>query len=188
MAWVFRAFDVLKGPALFETLWRLAARFRPLTSSEIKAASAVLGPGAMQYGSIRVAEGRLLSIVFRLNKGRAFATFHVVNLPSFGSHSSSNLDIVIHELVHVLQFEHVGSVYIWEALRAQWTAGYGYGGWQQLAADRRNAKRFRDFNREQQGQIARDYYNAVVKQRRSEDDPVRRAYEPFIADLRKGEL
>ena len=49
-------------------------------------------------------------------------------------------------------------------------------------------KRFCNFNREQQGQIAQDYYNLVINPHLSPDDPVRLAYQPFIEDLRSGEL
>ena len=188
MTWVFRIFDLLRGPILFEIVWRVAAQTRPLTPPEMAAGTAVLGPTSIRYDRVQIAEGRLLNIVFRLNKGRAFTTFHVVNLPRYGPHSSCNLGIVVHELVHVLQFERVGSIYIWQALRAQRTTGYRYGGWRQLAEDRSHGKCLRDFNREQQGEIARDYYREVVARRRSPEDSVRQAYEPFVGDLRRGEV
>jgi len=94
----------------------------------------------------------------------------------------------VHELIHVCQFELVGSIYIWQALRAQRTTGYRYGGWQQLKEDRSNGKHFRDYNREQQGQIAQDYYSEVVAKQLLAEDPIRQAYEPFVDELRKGEL
>ncbi|MFC1902960.1 hypothetical protein ACFLX4_02710 [Chloroflexota bacterium] len=98
------------------------------------------------------------------------------------------MDITVHELTHVFQYECIGSVYIWQALRAQRMNGYSYGGWQQLKQERDNGKHFRDFNREQQGQIAQDYYNKVIVQELPDQDPIRQAYEPFINELRSGEL
>jgi len=98
------------------------------------------------------------------------------------------VDLLVHELVHVRQFENVGSVYIWQALRAQRTNGYGYGGPKQLTEDRSNGMHFRDYNREQQGQIAQDYYRDVVEQALPESDTRREAYEPFIDELRDGDL
>ena len=95
---------------------------------------------------------------------------------------------MVHELVHVFQFELVGSVYVWQALRAQSTNGYEYGGPDGLKTDRQTGKRFRDYNREQQGQIAQDYYGLVAYRNLSKTDPLRRPYEPFIDDLRRGEL
>jgi hypothetical protein len=186
--WAFRAFDVLRGPRIFEVVWHILARMGPLNGTERDAASAVLGRDAIRYDAVRVAEGRLLSLVFRLNGGRAFTTFHTINLPSSTRHSSSHLGIVVHESTHVYQFEVVGSIYIYEAIRAQRTTGYAYGGWQQLQEDWRNGRHFKDYNREQQGLMAQDYYTEVVEKGRLPQDPIRQAYEPFIAELRSGDL
>ncbi len=181
-------FDIVRGPRLFEVFWHILTGVNPLTEAEISAASEVLSPNAIRYGSVRVAEGRLLWFIFKLKSKRAFTTFHTINLPSSGSQSRSHLDLLVHELVHVRQFELVGSVYIWQALRAQRTNGYGYGGSEKLIEDRRNGKHFRDYNREQQGQIAQDYYRDVVERALPETDPIRQAYEPFIDELRNGDL
>ena len=186
--WVFRAFDALRGPRIFEFVWRILTRASLLTETEIDAASTVFGRGAIRYGAVRVAQGGLLRLVFRLNRRRAFTTFHTVNLPSSSGHSRSHLDIVVHELTHVFQFEVAGSIYIWEAIRAQRTIGYVYGGWQQLRVDWGNGEHFRNYNREQQGQIAQDYYAEVVETGRLPQDPIRQAYEPFITELRNGDL
>ena len=51
-----------------------------------------------------------------------------MNLPGRGEHRRENLDILLHELVHVLQYERAGSRYFAEALVAQHEEGYGYGG------------------------------------------------------------
>ena len=188
MIWLFRLFDLVRGPTVFEPLWRLFTGTSPLTDNELAAASSVLGDKAIRYSSVRVAEGGLLRLVFRLNRNRAFTTFHTINLPGSGPHARPHLEIVVHELVHVYQFERVGSKYIWQALRAQRTGGYSYGGWAALVEDRGNGKRLRDYNREQQGQMAQDYYGDVVEKVLPSSDPIRRAYEPFIDDLRRGDL
>ena len=185
---MFRGFDALKGPRVFELIWRIVTKTSPLAKEEIDAASLVLGPEAIRYSAVRVAKGGLLRIIFRFNGGRAFTTFHTINLPSSGGHTRSHLDIVVHELVHVLQFELIGSVYIWQALRAQRTTGYDYGDWTRLKEDRINGKHFRDYNREQQGQIAQDYYREVVEKELPATDPQRQAYAPFIDELKKGDL
>ena len=188
MTWLFRLFDLIRGPTVFEPLWRLFTGAGLLTEKELAAASSVLGSDTIMYGSVRMAEGGLLRLVFRLNGGRAFTTFHTINLPGSGHHARSKLEIVVHELVHVYQFERVGSEYIWQALRAQRAKGYKYGGWAALVEDRCNGKRLCDYNREQQGQIAQDYYRDVVEKALPSSDPVRLAYEPFIDDLRRGDL
>jgi len=188
MAWIFRVFDAVCGPRLFEAIWHVLTRVSALSETEIDATSTVLGISAIRYGAVRVAEGGLLRLIFWLNRSRAFTTFHTINLPSSGEHSRSHLDIVVHELTHVYQFELVGSIYIWQAIQAQRTTGYWYGGWQQLEKDWSNGKHFRDYNREQQGKIAQDYYSEVVAKGLSDEDPIRQAYEPFIAELRNGQL
>ncbi len=186
--WIFRMFDLLKGPRLFEIIWHILTGVSALTETEINAASSVLGTSAIRYGTVRIAEGGLLRLIFRFNRRRAFTTFHTINLPRSGGHSRSHLDIVVHELTHIYQFELVGSIYIWQALRAQRATGYWYGGWQQLREDWSNGKHFRNYNREQQGQIAQDYYNEVIVKGLLTEDPIRQAYEPFINELRKGAL
>ena len=188
MKWIARAFDALRGPRLFEVIWRLLNRDRALSETELKAASSVLGASAIRYGAVRVADGGLLWLIFKFNKGRAFATFHTINIPGSGARSSPRLDIVLHALTQVYHFEIIGSIYIWQALRAQWSNGYRYGGWRQLKRDWNKGKHFGDYNREQQGQIAQDYYRKVVTKGLSAENPVYQAYEPFINELRNGKL
>jgi hypothetical protein len=185
---VFKVFDALHCSKLFEIFWHILANISTLSTSEINAASSVLGTSSIRYEDVRVAEGRLLNIVFKFNRNRAFTTFHTINFPKDDNHSRSQLDIVVHELVHVYQFEIVGSIYIWQALRSQRTEGYDYGGWQQLTEDWSNGKHFYDYNREQQGQIAQDYYNDVLAEEILDQDPISQAYKPFIDELRNGEL
>lgn len=177
-----RVFDVLGGPEALEFIWHLITRATPLTSAERAAAQSVLGPAAIRWDQVRVAESGILSAVFALNEGRAFATFHTINLPSEGAHGRSNLAIVVHELTHVYQYERAGSLYLGQAIHAQATIGYGYGGADGLREARAAGRHYRDFNREQQAQIAQDYYELL----QSGGD--RTEYEPFIAELRAGDL
>lgn len=177
-----RVFDVLGGPEALEFIWHLITRATPLTAAERAAAQSVLGPSAIRWDQVRVAESGILSAVFALNEGRAFATFHTINLPSEGAHGRSNLAIVVHELTHVYQYERTGSLYLGQAIHAQATIGYGYGGADGLRQARAAGRHYRDFNREQQAQIAQDYYELL----QSGGD--RTEYEPFIAELRAGDL
>lgn len=186
MRLLFRVLDLVRVPWFLEAVWRLTTWPGRLTGAEIAEASRVLGSDTVDYGSVRVAHGGLLPLFFKLNRGRAFVLFRTVNLPRAGRSSRENLDILTHELVHVFQYQLVGSVYIWEALTAQRRAGYDYGGWEALAADPRPA--LRDFNREQQGQIAQDYYRFVLAPGLDETDVIRQAYEPVIQELRRGDL
>jgi hypothetical protein len=179
---VFEVFDIFGIPELFAFLLRAATRATPLRGEEITAAASVLGPAAVRYQDVRVAESGVLRWVFKRNGGRAFAVFHTVNLPVSGPHAREHLDIVLHELVHVYQYERTGSRYVAESLLAQREEGYGYGGSEGLIRARAQGRRLADYNREQQAQIVQDYYLL----RRA--GHATSAFEPFIAELRQGRI
>ena len=188
MKWFCKLFELLRGPAVFQLGWCILTRTSPLTQAEIAVMTQVLGQNPGGYGRVRISEGRVLSWIFKCNGDRAFTTFHIINLPAKGRYSRSNVKLLVHEMVHVRQFEVVGSIYFWEALEAQRAKGYSYGDWRQLADDRHRGRRFQDYNREQQGQITEDYYAEVVEPDLSSDDPMRQAFEPLIEELRAGKL
>ena len=177
---VSRVLDVLGGPELAEFILHLLSRSRPLTAAERSAAQEVLGRGAIRWNEVRVDEGGILTIIFHFNKGRAFTTFHTINLPP-----GETIDTVVHELTHVYQYERAGSGYIGQAVHAQNTIGYGYGGAAGLRSAHAAGKHYREFNREQQAQIAQDYYKLLHSGGSSADLS---AYAPYIAELRAGDL
>jgi len=183
---LFAALDAIKAPRMLELVWRLLVRTSRLTGAEITTAASVLGQNSIRYEAVRIANGGVLGFAFKLNGGRAFTLFHTLNLPGSGNHSRENLSLLVHELVHVYQFETVGIRYIPEALLAQRREGYDYGSWQALVEARGRGEGLDTFNREQQAQIAQDYYRWVVEPQR--EDAVRDAYEPYIEDLRRGAL
>lgn len=174
------SFDLLGGPELVQLFLRQTTETRRLARNEITAATEILGSKAIRYRDVRVAQGGILQPVFRLNGNRAFATWHTINMPD---NRDADLALLVHELTHTFQFERVGSVYIGQGLWAQARLGrkaYDYGGPVGLKDRWAAGIRYKDYNREQQGQIAQDYCSRV----RSEQDTT--AYEPFIAELRKG--
>lgn len=81
---------------------------------------------------------------------------------------------LVHELTHVWQYQHFGWKYLTQAIGAQVserTEAYRYsertsleGRGEDLEQMWQAGKRFADFNREQQGDIARDYYTALKKE------------------------
>lgn len=174
--------DVFGVPEIFALAWRGLTHATPLTPDEIAAAASVLGPNRLRYRDVRVAQGGILRLVFRFNGNRAFAAFHTINLPETGKHTRDRLDIVLHELIHVYQYERAGSRYFTEALVAQREEGYGYGGPAGLHDAHGHGRRLRNFNREQQAQIVQDYF--VRRQRGEECD----AYEPYMGELREGQI
>lgn len=173
-------FDFLGGPELVQLWLRLGTETRRLTSDEITVAGSVLGPGSIRFQDVRIAQRGLLKTIFGLNGNRAFATWHTINLPDG---RDMDLDLLVHELTHTFQFERVGSVYIGQGLWVQARMGreaYDYGGPAGLNDSWAAGKRYKDYNREQQGQIAQDYCRLVRTDRDAS------AYEPFIAELRNG--
>jgi len=95
--------------------------------------------------------------------------------------------LLIHELMHVWQYERIGAMYIPLALRAQHTTvGYNYGGVSYLKHN--GHKGLWDFNLEQQADLVADYYliqagyNPQWGIGQKKDVAV---YEPFIRELQK---
>ena len=94
---------------------------------------------------------------------------------------------LIHELTHQWQYQHLGWRYLTDALHIQLREGQrGYDYKRQhpsredaLKEAKKLGQKFANFNPEQQGDIARDYY-MFLKQKR-DCTP----WEPFIEDLRK---
>ncbi len=175
-------FDLFGGPEIVQFILRASSSGRPLSVEEIQAIKTVLGPQSIRLGDVRVASGGSLSPVFRLNKNRAFATWHTVNLPSKGV---DDIPLIVHELVHIYQYERVGSLYIGQGLWAQVRQGraaYDYGGPDGLKADRAAGKHLNDYNREQQCQIVQDYFSFL--QANGNVD----AFGPYISELKKGLL
>lgn len=181
---VSRVFDVLGGPELMEFIWHMITKARPLSGNEIAAAQEVLGANAIRWGDVRVSQGGLLDVVFALNNDRAFVTWHTVNFPE-----GETIDVMVHELTHVYQYEHVGTVYLGGAIHAQATRGgdaYNYGGPDGLVEKQNNGGHYSDFNREEQAQISQDYYRWVLHGSGTLTDEQVQAYEYFIAELRAG--
>jgi type VI secretion system secreted protein VgrG len=87
---------------------------------------------------------------------------------------------LIHELTHVWQFQKMGWRYLALALQAQVSEGaeaYQFGYESGLIEAFAKGRKFSDFNLEQQGDIARYYYERLA---RGQDI---RAWNPFIAQL-----
>ncbi len=144
--------EVVGVPEALQIVWESFNQTRPLNSAEDKASKQVHAPGLIPYHKVRIDEN---SILTRINGMRPFVTFHIIHY----SGTSLPPHTVVHELTHVAQYEKAGSIYMFEALHAQFIGkGYPYG---DLAVAISNGKRFSDFNREQQATICEDYYQAL---------------------------
>lgn len=151
---------------------------RSMTDTEIKEARKIFGD-SLPYSMIRIDEKSLLAKLgarFNGNQHLGFVLFRTVNFTRKldCKKGSNDLAWLIHELMHVWQAEYVGSNYIAEALHAQNTSGYGYGGTETL----KQHWSLENFNREQQADIARNAY-------RSEETEKQYLYQPYIASIQK---
>jgi hypothetical protein len=85
----------------------------------------------------------------------------------------------------VYQYQQVGSRYLTEAIYVLIKTSrdcYAYGGRQGLQMAYERGKGYGRFNREQQAQIAQDYYEACLQ--KTDITP----YIPFITQLQAGQL
>ena len=89
---------------------------------------------------------------------------------------------LMHELTHQWQYQHAGIIYLYQAMFKSPTYQYAPIGQSQdeaLKGFSKAGKVFRDFNREQQGDIVRDYY-FFLKQQRDVS-----AWDTYLKDLRE---
>lgn len=110
----------------------------------------------------------------------AYVGIYTINC--FGKMSE---DLFVHELIHIWQYEKLGSVYIPRALRAQRSAaGYNYGG---VDALRAGPEELLAYNYEQQGDILADYWRAKDRRPTRWKNLTKTTvpYVPFIKQLQE---
>jgi hypothetical protein len=176
---VAKIFDMFAFPEIMDLIWqKVKFNSRNLTLIEEQEARSVFG-NSINYSSVLIDEFSYIAWVgAKINKCpyMGVTIFHTINFnrkirPAF---SPSDMKWLIHELTHIAQMEHAGSRYLFEAFHAQLTEGYGY-----ILSEETH---LRDYNREQQASIVADYYIKRISGVSITD------YEPYIAELRIGEL
>lgn len=124
---------------------------RTLNAEERTAAQRLFG-ASINLDLVRVDEAAFIGPLF---SGRAYTSFHTIN-----SWGREPVDVMMHELTHVWQYETSGAIYMPQAIHAQvWGGGYSYGGAAGLRAAQTAGRGFLSFNREQQAQIVQDFFN-----------------------------
>lgn len=136
---------------IYETLMDFVKfNTRPLTEAEIELAQTIYGDN-IRYKRVRVDEYALIG---PRQAQICYVSFFIIN--NWKGMSESTL---IHELMHVWQYEHLGAVYMPRALRAQFSeVGYNYGGVAALKACLLKGQDIRSFNLEQQADIVEDFF------------------------------
>ena len=118
---------------------------RSLTLTELQLAKSVFG-NTIDFAPVRLDE--------KAHLGPRFYRFCYVSFNLINSWGTMHPHILIHELVHVWQYQQMGAIYMIRALIAQHThCGYDYGGIRSLKERRKKGEGLRDFNLEQQGDI-----------------------------------
>jgi hypothetical protein len=157
---------------------------RPLTPTEIQEATLVF-QGGLRTDGLSVAEAagwpNWPPIVMAWLRGQPppstnnaitignrcyFPIILHTSAPEIASGDLVDMAWLVHELTHCWQFQHDGPRYLAEAIYAQIRYGpavYDYGGEAGLVQAALAGKRFSEFNREQQGDIARDFYVRTKK-------------------------
>jgi len=173
---------------------------RLLYSWEIQEARRVFG-STLQYEKIRIHEcARWTNSINRVSSWlRRIPNSGIDNAITLGNHCYFPVSLpeklispdhpeffrlpwLIHELTHVWQYQHMGWRYFFKAIAAQVRIGskaYRYGGEQALQQIHIQGFLLNDFNLEQQGEIARDYYRGLVIGLDTS------AYQPFIDQLQQ---
>ena len=172
--------DCLGFSELYETLFDfIKINTRGLQDWEKELAVQIFG-NSINYSRVRLDE---YAIAGPKQKKICYVSFYLIN--SWGRMQNS---LLLHELMHVWQYQKLGIVYIPRALKAQFIEeGYNYGGEEYLRRVKNANRGLEAFNLEQQAEIVSDYYlirngyqprwgNGTLA-----DLPV---YEYFIAQLR----
>lgn len=144
----FYIIDILGIPEIYEIFSELVFfKIRDLTDYEILIARQIFKE-KINYKSIRINENNF--VAGKLNI--AYVSFSHIN-----SNRTLNDGLFIHEMVHIWQYYHFGSVYIYHALKAQFSnEGYNYGGVSNLLSSKKLGMDLLDYNFEQQGDIIQD--------------------------------
>jgi hypothetical protein len=176
---IAKTFDICAFPELMDHLWKsVKLNTRNLTAIEEKEARGIFG-NRIDYRKVHIDESSFLAWLgtkLKRCSGMGIATFHTINFNRKlnTTAGSSDMKWLIHELTHVAQMEYTGSQYLIEAFYAQVTEGYGY-----VLGKKTHLC---EYNREQQASIVADYY---IKRSSGLST---KAYDPYIAELRAGEL
>jgi hypothetical protein len=174
---------------------------RSLYAWETEEARRVFGSG-LRYDAVRIHEcttwtnsidrvGRRLKGLKPLKHGHNALTlgnhcYFPIRLPEnflpAGHPEHYKLGWLIHELTHVWQYQHMGWNYLIKAVGAQMrekAKAYDFGQEEGLKSRKRDGWTLRKFNLEQQGDIARTYYERIC---RGEDVT---HWQDFIDDLKR---
>lgn len=168
-----------------ELVWRTVRRdgMRRLHPQEIRAAEHVFGY-TFPYEDVRVYENSpfaafLVSLSNRVHlpqdRGLGVTVFNTIHFSVQLEPDHADIPWLIHEMTHVWQYRQYGPRYLVDALQAQAEFGHGAYEFREGVAQGRPWERF---NPEQQADIARAFYKALVQGQDVAE------FRPYIGKLR----
>lgn len=143
---------------LFNFTFHSLTKTRPLSAYEISTLKPIFKE-SIDYSIIRINEtsnwAKIGSKVTKTNQ-LGFVWMQTINFtrPISCDRKKSDMSWLVHEMVHIAQFNALGIQYVFEALIAQHIGGYNYGGIKELKKN--NPLNF--YNLEQQADIIKDFY------------------------------
>lgn len=148
---------------LLDEVRRSLLKTRLLTPFEQRQLVLVFGEQTLNWNRIRLRENSRLAKIgakYAHKQHLAFVLFRTVNFSRTIDCEKDLYDMewLVHEVTHIVQFEWIGSQYIIEALRAQRNGGYSYGGESTL----RQIDSIQVLNLEQQAEVMKYYYISIV--------------------------
>jgi hypothetical protein len=152
---------------------------RPLTEEEKTLGYKIFGNN-IDFDKISVDDSAKIGTK---NIAVAYVSFNIINY-----RHSIRKNILIHELMHIWQYQHFGSMYIGRAILAQRSKqGYDYGGVENLYKVMIGQGSLLSFNFEQQADIIEDYYR-LMKNPTLAQPMVLHIYKYFADQLKTGHL
>jgi len=171
----FYIMDIIFVPEVYYLGMRLFKwKIRKLNPEELTLGKSIFHD-SINYNLVRVDDNATFGIK---RIAIAYVSFNVINFQK-----EIKKEIFIHELVHIWQYQHFGSVYIGRAIKAQKSLeGYDYGGVEKLYTIMMKGGSLLDFNFEQQADIIEDYFK-IKKQKDSNTSMVLNVYQYFANHL-----
>lgn len=150
----FYTWDVFLVPEIYMAIQQvLKCQTRKLTDEEEFIAREIFGP-SLNTGVIRVDSHALLGT---RHLAVAYVSFNLINY-----RYNIPYHIFVHELMHIWQFQNLGSIYIGRAIQAQFSREkYDYGGTENLFRQMIQGRNLLDFNFEQQAEIMEDFFKLM---------------------------
>jgi hypothetical protein len=173
---LFCIIDLILLPEVYETIIALfKSDYRFLTIEEKEITREYFG-NSIKLDFVRI-NPQMSKRVGR--KVYAYVTLNTINY-----HQNISKPVFLHEMVHIWQYQRFGSMYIYRALKAQYSNDkYDYGGLEKLYTGMINHQQFIDFNFEQQGAIVEDYVRLSEHPDSFRSPIVNASYEYYISQL-----